>query len=182
MDNQNENEQSEVIEGELKWEEDFNEKVIKEFEKSGKIDWKKYQYTRNRFSPSGDALNLKETRLLFISTAGTYIKDSQDPFDAKNVLGDYSLRRIPDGTSFDDLAISHDHYDHQYIKADPEVLLPFGHLNDMVSEGELGGIASEWISISGYQPNIVKVKRVLSAKIIKVAKELDVQAALLVPA
>jgi hypothetical protein len=182
MGSQKENSQPEVIEGEQKWEQDFSEKFVKDVEDSGKVDWSKYTYTRNRLSPSGPALDLSKTKLLFISTAGTYLKDSQEPFDDKSMLGDYSLRRIPTGIKFEDLAIAHDHYDHKYINADPEVLLPFGHLQDLLNEEKLGSLASEWISISGYQPNIVKIKRKLAPEIIKIAKELEVQATFLVPA
>ncbi len=180
--NNNKIDQPDVIEGEQKWEEGYNKNFVKELESSGKIDWKKYQYTRNRLSPSGPALDLSKTKLLFISTSGAYLKDSQEPFSVKKVLGDYTFRRIPTSTAFEDLAIAHDHYDHKYIKADPQVLLPFGHLQDMISEGKLGSIASEWISISGFQPNIIKVRRELAEKIVKIAKELEVNAALLVPA
>lgn len=182
MNKDNMNFQPEIIEGEEKWEQDFNEKFVKGLETTGKLDWKNYQYTRNRMSPKGPALDLTETKLLFVSTAGTYLKDSQEPFDAKNLLGDYSLRRIPTGTAFDDLAIAHDHYDHQFINVDPDVLLPLSHLDDMVSEGKLGSMAKDWISISGYQPNIIKVKRELASDILKIAKELEVQAVLMVPA
>lgn len=182
MKNKNTNQEIEIIEGESNWEQNFNDSIVPEVETTGKIDWKKYQYVRNRLSPSGRALDLSETKLLFISTAGAYLKDSQEPFDKDNVLGDYTLRRIPIDTSFEDLSISHDHYDHKYINADLQVLLPKGHLQDMVSEGKLGSVAPDWISISGYQPNIIEVKRNLAKKIIKIAKELEVQAALLVPA
>jgi hypothetical protein len=182
MESQKESSQPDVIEGEQKWEQAYKEDFVKDVEGSGKVDWSKYTYTRNRLSPSGPALDLSKTKLLFISTAGTYLKDSQEPFDEKSMLGDYSLRRIPTGTKFEDLAIAHDHYDHKYINADPQVLLPFGHLQDLLNEGKLGGLASEWISISGYQPNIIKLKRQLAPAIIKIAKELEVQATLLVPA
>lgn len=182
MDNENNNDQPDVIEGEQQWEQDFNEKFAKGLETTGRLDWKQYQYTRNRFSPKGPAIDLSKSKLLFVSTAGTYLKDSQEPFDNKNLLGDYSLRMIPTGTPFEDMAIAHDHYDHQFIKVDPEVLLPFESIADMVSEGKLGSLAAEWISISGFQPNIIKVKRALSAEIVKIAQELEVQAVLLVPA
>ncbi len=182
MATNNKKDQPTVIEGEQKWEADYNKKFIKELDATGKIDWKKYQYNRNRFSPSGPALDLSKVKLLLVSTAGAYHKDSQEPFDAKNILGDYTLRRIPIDTDFNDLGIAHDHYDHKAIKADPQVLLPLNHLKDMVREGKLGSLATEWISFSGYQPNIIKVKKELAEKIMHIAKELEVQATLLVPA
>ncbi len=67
MGSQKENSQPEIIEGEQKWEQDFCEKFVKDVEDSGKVDWSKYTYTRNRLSPRGPALDLSKTKLLFIS-------------------------------------------------------------------------------------------------------------------
>jgi D-proline reductase (dithiol) PrdB len=88
---------------------------------------------------------------------------------------------IPVDTPLSAIEFAHDHYNHQFVDEDPQVLLPIKHLKDMKEEGILGEMAPVFVSFSGHQPNAIRVVKELVPAIIKVAKEHAVQAALLVP-
>ena len=171
-----------ILENPKEWLHNFQQGWLAHFEETGMVDWKRYVRPRNHLSPSGPGINLAESRLLLISSAGAYLHESQEPFDSPNQFGDYSMRLFPSDTSFKSLSFSHDHYDHQYVDKDPQVLLPLRHLEEMVSEGVVGELAPNVISFSGYHPNVIRVVKELIPAILKVAKEDQVNAALLVPA
>lgn len=172
----------EILEKPLEWFKEFQEGWLAHLEKTGETDWSKYVRPRNLLAPSGPGINLAESRLLLISSAGGYLKDNQERFDEDNNLGDYSLRVFPFNTKFEELNYAHTHYNHNYITEDPQVLLPLRHLEDMQEEGLIGELAPNVVSFSGYQPNVIRIVKELIPKIVKAAKEMDVRAALLVPA
>ena len=175
------NTEMEILENPKAWLKSFQEGWLAHFETSGETDWKKYSRPRNRLAPPGPGIDLSSNRLLFISSAGAYLPDTQQPFDASNPFGDYSTRIIPADTPFERIAIAHEHYDHQFVNADPQVLLPLGHLTEMVSEGYVGELMPHFISFSGYHPNVIRVVKELAPAILKIAKEAKADAALLVP-
>lgn len=172
----------EIFEDPKEWLRGFQEGWLGAYEKTGKFDWKKYPRPRNRFAPRGPGINLAESRLLFVTTAGAYLPASQKPFDAANPFGDYSIRQFPSSTPFEEISYAHEHYDQTYVKEDPQVLLPLRHLEDMVAEGKIGEIAPMVVSFSGYQPNIIRIVKEMIPAILNVARELHAEAALLVPA
>ena len=170
-----------IVENPLEWLKSFQQGWLAHFEKTGEPDWKVYTRPRNQFAPSGPGVNLAESRLFLISSSGGYLPNEQEPFDANNILGDYSIRVLPSNTPLSAIKYAHTHYDHKYVDADPQVLLPLKHLDDMVDEGKIGEIAPVFVSFSGYHPNVIRVVKETVPAIIKVAKEHRVQAALLVP-
>ena len=172
----------EILEDRVKWEADYRSGFLVFYQQTGKFDWKLYPRPQNDPLPQKPGLDLSQSRLLLISTAGGYLRASQEPFDAPNPLGDYTIRVFPTDTPFEALAYAHDHYDQTAVKADSQVLLPLRHLADMVGEGVIGELAPEVISFMGYQPDLTRVVDELIPAILPVAKDLEVQAALLVPA
>lgn len=170
-----------IVEQPLEWLEEFQIGWLAHYQKTGKIDWDKYVRPRNTFPPSGPGVTLAESRLLLISSAGAYQPASQEAFDEENPLGDYTIRIIPSDTPFEDIGYSHTHYDHKFVEADPQVLLPLRHLAEMEAGGKIGEIAPVFLSFNGYHPNIIRVVKETIPAILKIAKELSVQAALLVP-
>jgi hypothetical protein len=117
-----------------------------------------------------------------ITSAGSYLADTQEPYDAPNLLGDYSIRLYSSSTQLDDLAIAQDHYDHTAIDTDRQVLIPLRHLEDMVAEGIIGELALNVISFHGYQPDATRTVNETIPAILQAAKEEEAQGALLVPA
>lgn len=171
-----------IVENLEQWRTDFEQGWLAYFQETGQFDWKKYAKIKNSTAPSGPAIDLSQSRLALISTAGGYLRDGQKPFDAPNPIGDYSIRLFPSATPFEAIAYAHDHYDHTAVNEDPQVLLPLRHLEDMVKEGAIGELAPSVISFSGYHPDITQVVDELIPPIIDIAITQQIDAALLVPA
>ncbi|HRW10177.1 MAG TPA: glycine/sarcosine/betaine reductase selenoprotein B family protein, partial [Caldilineaceae bacterium] len=140
-----------------------------------------YKLPNNKVAPAGKGVDLSHSRLVLISSAGGYLPATQDPYDAENDLGDYTIRRFPITTPPEQIAFAHTHYDHAAVNADQQVLLPLGHLQDLVLEGKIGALAPDLISFMGYQPDAGRVVDETIPAIVAAAKEMAVQAALLVP-
>ncbi len=172
----------EILENKQVWLEHYQQNWLKKYQETGETDWKIYERPRNDEAPSGNGIDLADSKLLLISSAGAYLKESQQPYDAADDLGDYTMRTFPQSTPFEALAYSHDHYDHKHVDADPQVLLPLRHLEDMVAEGIIGALADEVLSLMGYLPNAAQLVDDLIPQLVAKAKQLGVRGALLVPA
>lgn len=172
----------EILENREDWRAEFEAGWLAHFRETGEMDWSRYNRPTNEKAPAGPGIDPAQARLVLISTAGGYLADEQEPFDAANPLGDYTLRMFPTATAFEDLAFAHTHYDHRALEADPEVLLPLRLLEQMESEGEIGQLAESVISVMGYQPVVTRVLDELIPEVLAKAEEQGAQAALLVPA
>jgi hypothetical protein len=172
----------EIVENLDQWRQSFRSGWLAHYEQTGAADFKQYVRPRNRQAPAGPGVELSRSRLLFITTAGAYLPASQPPFDAASILGDYSLRTFPTATPFDQIAYAHTHYDHAAVDADPQVLMPLRHLEEMVTAGQIGALTPTAISFSGYQPDVARVVNELIPPIVDMARKEAAHAALLVPA
>lgn len=95
------------------------------------------------------AAPLGAARLGVVSTAGFYIPGLHERFDAENVEGDVTFRVLPSTVVAAELAIAHEHYEHDAALADWNSVLPLDHLRALVAEGRLGGLGPIF-STSGY--------------------------------
>ena len=172
----------EILEDRAQWQATFRAGWLAHYQQTGEQNWKIYNRPKNNAAPAGKAIALSNSRLVLISTAGGYLRDSQAPFDAPNVLGDYSTRLFPIDTPFAALAYAHEHYDHTAVNADPQVLVPLGHLADLVADGVIGELATSVISFSGYQPDVTQLLDQTIPRILQVVQAEHADAALLVPA
>ena len=172
----------EILENLAEWKADFEQGWLAYYQETGQFDWSRYAKIKNSAAPAGPGLDLSQSRLIFISSAGGYLPASQEPFDAPNALGDYTIRLFPASTPFESIAYAHEHYDHTDVNTDPQVLLPLHHLADLVNEGVIGELAPTVISYSGYQPDASRIVHELIPAILKVARAEHAEAALLVPA
>lgn len=163
------------------WAEHFEANWLAHYEKTGETDWKQYQYVKNETAPSGKALDLSQSKLLVVASAGAYLKDSQTAFDASNLMGDYSVRTFPHSTDLADIAFAHEHYNHQYVEQDAESVLPLRILETMQAEGIIGELAETVVSFHGYTPDIRRLLDETISQIIGLAKDQQVDAALLIP-
>jgi len=170
-----------IVEQPMEWLEAFQDNWLAHLEKTGEANWSVYSRVSNKFTPSGKAVRLSESRLLFISSVGAYLPGSQDPFDEFNPLGDYSTRLIPSSTPFDEIDYANAQIDLSAVQQDPQTLLPLEHLHRLVEKGKLGELAPEFISFNGYHPHAIRVVKELIPSILKTAKRHQVNAALLVP-
>lgn len=171
----------EIFENADAWTDHFNSGWLNHLETTGEIDWKQYQYARNRHSITAPGLDPSNARLLLISTAGAYLRHQQPAFNAADLHGDYSIRAYPVTTPFADLDYAHDHYDHEARQLDPRVNLPLTYLAEMVTRGDLGSLTDSVVSFSGYHPNARTVVDEMIPEVIRVAEKEQAQAALLVP-
>ncbi len=169
-----------ILDNDSSWTAIFREGWLARFQQTGKFYWDNYVRPKNQTPVAGPAVDLKSSRLMFISSAGGYLPDSQPPFDARNPLGDYTVRVFAPGSPFEKLAYAHEHYDHTAVNADPQVLLPLGHLQEMVSAGKIGTLTAV-VSFMGYQPDISRLLDETIPAILKIALEEEADAALLVP-
>lgn len=172
----------EVLDDRQAWFAEYQDNWLAHYQETGETNWKIYNRPRNSEAPAGPGVTLSQSRLVLITTAGGYLRDEQEPYDAENDLGDYTMRTFPSSTAFDALAFAHTHYDHRFVDEDPQVLVPLRHLEDMVAEGVIGELAPSVISCMGYQPNVLRVLDELIPLVIGQAKKEEVDAALLVPA
>lgn len=170
-----------ILDNRQKWQVEFNNGWLAYFQETGKSNFSIYNRPENQTLVSGPGVDLKTSRLMLISSAGVYLPETQQPFDASNTLGDYSIRVLPSDTSFSKLACAHEHYDHSAVIADPQVLFPLVYLREMVSEGQVGALTAV-ASFMGYQPDVSQVLDKTIPTIIKFAEDEMVDAALLVPA
>jgi len=170
-----------VLEDRDRWNAEYRHGWLAHFQQTGELDWDRYHRPTNKEVPAGPGLDLRAARLVLISTAGGYLKEHQEPFEAAHPLGDYSLRIFPTSTTFDQIAFAHEHYDHRAVNEDPEVLLPLRHLEQMHAEGEIGCLSDAVISLMGYQPDVTRVLDETIPAVISTASDMHADAALLVP-
>lgn len=172
----------EILENREEWVTGFREGWLAHYEQTGEVDWERYPRIRNKVAPAGQGIDLSTSRLMLISSAGGYLPEEQQPFDAAHPLGDYTVRSFPASTPPDRLAFAHDHYDHTAVSQDPQVLIPLGHLKDLVAEGVIGELSPSVLSFMGYQPDVARVIDETIPAIVQAVQSEHVRAALLVPA
>jgi D-proline reductase (dithiol) PrdB len=170
-----------ILEDQEAWSTRYRGGWLKHHQDTGEFDWKLYQKPVNTQSITGGAVRLSQSRVVLISSAGGYLRDSQTPFDAPHPYGDYSLRLFPSGTLLNQIAIAHDHYDHQFVDADRQVLLPLRHLEDLAHEGVIGSVSPNVINFMGYLPDAARVVDELVPQIVEAVYAEKADAAFLVP-
>jgi len=163
------------------WQATFEANWLKHFQDTGETNWKVYNYAKPENDISGQAIDLKQSTIMLISTSGAYLKDEQTAFDAANLEGDYSIRTFAKDTAFDALDYAHDHYDQTAVRQDAQVLLPLQHLQQLADNGEIGGFADTIVSYSGYHPNVGQVLDETLPAIQAMVRDVKPDAVLLVP-
>jgi hypothetical protein len=171
----------EVVENLAKWNNNYQNGCLENFAKTGKIIWNKYAYVKNTTSPVSTGIDPARSKLLFISSAGGYLPNQDKPFDASNVLGDYSVRKIPITAEFNEIDFAHEHYDTEAVRFDAQVLLPFKHLQKLADEKIIGELCETTVHFMGYQPDLHRVVTEMIPEILEIAKQQKATAALLVP-
>jgi D-proline reductase (dithiol) PrdB len=97
---------------------------------------------------------LRECTVALLSTAGVARNDDR-PFDQERERrdpwwGDPSFRRIPLGTTEQDVRLYHLHIDTRFGEADLDVVLPIRRLEELAREGVVGRPAPTHYSTMGY--------------------------------
>jgi len=107
------------------------------------------------------AKRLAESRIALLTSAGLYLKGSQQPFDleserARPEWGDPTWRSIHASATPDTLGLAHLHINEEDVLADPEIALPARGLQQLVEEGVVAGAAAHHVSAMGYQDRQLK--------------------------
>jgi hypothetical protein len=163
------------------WVAAYRTRWLAHYQATGQINWKLYPALMLESAPAGGAVDVTQSSVLLISSAGGYIPGVHAMFDAANDLGDYSIRLIDTQYAPSAYHFAHDHYDHTAVDADPQVLVPVTHLLELQDAGLIGELAPQVVSFMGYQPDVGRVVDEIIPQIISVAHDLRVDAAFLVP-
>ena len=124
---------------------------------------------------------LSETRLTFVSSAGVQPKGTM-PFDVVHPVGDYSFRRVPSSSRPEDLEIHQLKYPTAGAHRDLNVIFPIERLQELASEGVIGGLTSNFFSVIGYNMDPERLERTLAEEIAEAVVADGAEAALLSPA
>ena len=112
------------------------------------------------------ARDLSDTTIALVSTAGVHLK-TQEPY---NTDGDGSYRVIPSDTNVADLMVTHTHYDHTAADQDINVVFPIERLRELVADGTIKGLNTEFFGMMGYT---LKMKQVLDETGPEIAKKVE---------
>jgi len=128
---------------------------------------------------------LRECTVALVSTAGIARIDDR-PFDQEGERrdpwwGDPSFRRIPLGTTENDIRVYHLHIDPRFGEADLDVLLPMRRLSELAAEGVVGRPAPTHYSFMGYLLDTTELEAKTAPAIAESMRDEGVDAVVLVP-
>ncbi|MFQ5380231.1 MAG: glycine/sarcosine/betaine reductase selenoprotein B family protein [Dehalococcoidia bacterium] len=101
---------------------------------------------------------LHRATVALMTSAGVYLKDSQEPFDIERekrepTWGDPTYRVIPVDVRQEQIGATHLHINTDDILKDVNVVLPFRAFRKLEQEGAIGKLAPEHYSFMGFQEN-----------------------------
>jgi len=161
-----------------------------------------YKFLPRSFRPAFEALRidvegpvwapfekpLREATIAVLSSAGIYLKDTQEPFDVERekrdpTWGDPSWRPIPRDVAQDRIEAAHLHINTEHLKRDVGVALGLEALACLETRGVIGRLADENYSVMGFQEEGCQVWREQTGpEILKRLLRQQVDALLLAPA
>jgi hypothetical protein len=98
---------------------------------------------------------LSQSTIALVTSAGISLK-SDPPFDVERekkepFWGDRSYRKIPRGTTGEEIRVNHLHINTTYIQQDMNVMLPLARLAEFEQETTIGLLAPTAYSFYGFQ-------------------------------
>jgi D-proline reductase (dithiol) PrdB len=125
---------------------------------------------------------LHDCRLTMISSCGVHLKTGR-PLDVCHPFGSFEFRRVPSQARHADLTIHQLKYPHDDADLDINVIFPIERMQELVSEGTLGGLTENFFSFIGYNMDPARFEDTVARNIARaVVEEERADAALLVPA
>jgi len=125
---------------------------------------------------------LRDSRVSLISSCGVHLK-SDSRMDVCHPFGDFGFRRVPSKSRHDDLIIHQLKYPHDDADLDINVIFPIERLQELASEGAIGGLTENFFSFIGYNMDPDRFERTVAADIAHaVCEEEHADIALLAPA
>lgn len=92
---------------------------------------------------------LRECRVCLITTGGLHLR-TDEPFNMDDPEGDPTYRLIPGHARAEDLAITHNYYDHRDADRDFNILLPLDRVRELATAGHIGGMTRKHYSFMGH--------------------------------
>ena len=127
--------------------------MIKSLMLTKKLIQKKYpafEYTVLNYTPVTPLKKpLKECKLALLTTGGLHLK-TDTPFDTKHTEGDCSFRMIPGDFTHQDIMVTHESYDHQFITADLNCVFPIDRMLEYVKQEKISSLSEEHYSFMGH--------------------------------
>ncbi len=122
---------------------------------------------------------LNECKLALVTTGGLHLK-TDIPFDTKFIEGDCSYRILPNNVKHEDIMVTHESYNHEFINEDLNCVFPIDRMREFVQEGKIKSLSEEHYSFMGH---IYETGPLIenSKKIGERLKELGVDIAFLTP-
>jgi D-proline reductase (dithiol) PrdB len=129
---------------------------------------------------------LSRAKLALVTSAGISLK-TDPPFDMERekrepTWGDHSFRKIPDGTTAQDINANHLHINTAYLLKDINVMLPIERLAEFKKEGLIGEMAPTAYSYYGFQWQSTEFIQTAIAPMAECMQNEGVDAVLLTPA
>ncbi len=124
---------------------------------------------------------LSESRLTFVSTAGVQPKGSL-PFDTTHPIGDYTFRRVPSDSQFEDQEIHQLKYPTSGAERDLNVIFPIERLQELVRDKYVLELTDNFFSFIGYNMDAERLENTLAEDIADAVEEEKPDVVLLAPA
>ena len=124
---------------------------------------------------------LSESRLTFVSSAGVQPAGTM-PFDVVHPVGDYTFRRVPSSSKPSDLEIHQIKYPTHGARKDLNVIFPIERLQELATEGVIGGLTENFFSFIGYNMDPERLERTLAEDIAEAVEAEGADVVLLAPA
>ncbi len=123
--------------------------------------------------------NLKTAKVMLITDGGLVPKGNPDKIQgsAATRWGSYSIKNRGDLRA-EDYEISHGGYDPQFVRQDPDRLVPLDVMRELEKDGAIGELCDEFISTSGLANPLSNTRR-MGREIAERAKSLGVDAIIL---
>jgi betaine reductase len=123
--------------------------------------------------------DLKKAKVLLITDGGLVPKGNPDKIQgsAATRWGSYSIKNCADLQGAD-YEISHGGYDAQFVRQDPDRLVPLDVMRELEKEGAIGCLHEEFLSTSGLANPLSNTRR-MGREMAEKAKQLGVDAIIL---
>jgi glycine reductase complex component B subunit gamma len=123
--------------------------------------------------------DLKKARVMLITDGGLVPKGNPDKIQgsAATRWGSYNIKRCSD-LKAEDYEISHGGYDPQFIRQDPDRLVPLDIMRELEQEGMIGKLHDEFFSTSGLANPLSNTRR-MGREMAEKAKYLGIDAVIL---
>ncbi|MDP7550647.1 MAG: glycine/sarcosine/betaine reductase selenoprotein B family protein [Acidimicrobiales bacterium] len=155
--------------------------IARTAEQYSALGFEPYQWAHRPAAPPWAPLDkpLSESTILLVGSGGAY-REGQVAFHWKDDTG---IRHIPTDQPASDVRVTHFAYDLEPARSDPNIVFPVDRLNEMVTDGTIGGLAPEALACMGGIYSVRRAEEELAPAILDAVEQMptDIDLVLLVP-